>query len=620
MKSSESNQTNSGNSKPPLHLVEGANMVIDPPIPDPYTADLVSAVQYGYYDRVVELIEPEPNLASTSVNDGITLLHWAAINNRIEIAKYLISKQVEIDVFGGELKSTPLHWAIRDRKLKMIVYLLSQNAQASLFDGEGFASIHLATMFGYTDVIAYLVAKGHDVDLLDKHGMTPLMHAARRIGNRELTQVLIRLGAEVNYQNPVNKFTALHYAIHDANLDAVKILLDAGAKVDIRNSDNETAYELEEKQPKRFHIRSFLLSRRVSNPHLPKCLQLNSSYRRLGTKLLPYFILIIIAFIFQYTLPIIYKFILLFTLFLLAKGYSMIFFDDNVDRYLPIAIAQASIFCLYACYLYYFLEYVHVISWSFLCLIILTYFSWKNYYLSQKCDPGIITENNREQSYRVIIQLIEQNLFGYETFCMTCLVRRPMRSKHCRDCDKCIAKFDHHCPWIDNCVGEKNLGYFTGFIFFTPLCLYLYFYGAYLYYYYHCNLFSSETIIDGIKKMIDCTPAVLWFTSIAILHTIWIGGLCISILYQIATGYTTNEKFNAWRYKHLKLKDYSPFSLGCKQNLVDLINRRILWYIPVTIDWTRIYSLDDFYQALPLKIRQKLNISSVNSSVDLYDV
>ncbi|CAF4725728.1 unnamed protein product, partial [Rotaria socialis] len=77
---------------------------------------------------------------------------------------------------------------------------------------------------------------------------------------------------------------------------------------------------------------------------------------------------------------------------------------------------------------------------------------------------------------------------------------------------------------------------------------------------------------------------------------------------------------NAWRYKHLKLKDYSPFSLGCKQNLVDLINRRILWYIPVTIDWTRIYSLDDFYQVLPLKIRQKLNISSVNSSVDLYDV
>jgi len=32
-----------------------------------------------------------------------------------------------------------------------------------------------------------------------------------------------------------------------------------------------------------------------------------------------------------------------------------VFFDDNVQRYLPISVAQASIFCLYACYFYYFL-------------------------------------------------------------------------------------------------------------------------------------------------------------------------------------------------------------------------------------------------------------------------
>jgi ankyrin repeat protein len=98
---------------------------------------LISAVQYGYYDRVAELIEPEPNLASTPLNSNITLLHWAAINNRIEIARYLINKGVEIDAFGGELNSTPLQWAIRDGKLQMVVFLLSQQAQPSLFDGEG---------------------------------------------------------------------------------------------------------------------------------------------------------------------------------------------------------------------------------------------------------------------------------------------------------------------------------------------------------------------------------------------------------------------------------------------------------------------------------------------------
>jgi ankyrin repeat protein len=98
---------------------------------------LIRAVQYGYYDRVFELIESDPSLASTAVNGNITLLHWAAINNRLEIAKYLINKGADIDMLGGELNSTPLHWAVRDGKLQMVIFLLSRQAQVSLFDSEG---------------------------------------------------------------------------------------------------------------------------------------------------------------------------------------------------------------------------------------------------------------------------------------------------------------------------------------------------------------------------------------------------------------------------------------------------------------------------------------------------
>ena len=48
-----------------------------------------------------------------------------------------------------------------------------------------------------------------------------------------------------------------------------------------------------------------------------------------------------------------------------------------------------------------------------------------------------------------------------------------MRSKHCKSCKKCIATFDHHCPWIDNCVGEKNKPLFLIFIGFLAFqCLY----------------------------------------------------------------------------------------------------------------------------------------------------
>jgi len=160
-------------------------------------------------------------------------------------------------------------------------------------------------------------------------------------------------------------------------------------------------------------------------------------------------------------------------------------------------------------------------------------------------------------------------------------------------------------------LGKKIYDILSDFYFFTPLCLCFYLHGAYLFYHDHCHLFVSESAIHGLIQVFKCSPAVIWFTSIAVLHIVWISGLCMTMIFQIATGYTTNEKMNSWRYKYLKSRNSSPFSLGWIQNLVDLINRRILWYIPVNIDWARIYSIEDFYQSIPIRIRQKLNLSSI---------
>jgi hypothetical protein len=33
---------------------------------------------------------------------------------------------------------------------------------------------------------------------------------------------------------------------------------------------------------------------------------------------------------------------------------------------------------------------------------------------------------------------------------------QPLRSKHCRFCDRCVPKYDHHCMLIGTCIGEKN--------------------------------------------------------------------------------------------------------------------------------------------------------------------
>lgn len=49
-------------------------------------------------------------------------------------------------------------------------------------------------------------------------------------------------------------------------------------------------------------------------------------------------------------------------------------------------------------------------------------------------------------------------------FCTVCNGFKAPRSHHCRKCGYCVKKMDHHCPWINCCVGHNNHGYFTLFL------------------------------------------------------------------------------------------------------------------------------------------------------------
>ena len=51
-------------------------------------------------------------------------------------------------------------------------------------------------------------------------------------------------------------------------------------------------------------------------------------------------------------------------------------------------------------------------------------------------------------------------------YCTVCNIQQPLRTKHCRNCNRCVATYDHHCPWVGNCIAEKNKIYFFYFLLF----------------------------------------------------------------------------------------------------------------------------------------------------------
>eukprot|EP01147_Barroeca_monosierra_P010441 gene10441-2572_t len=58
-------------------------------------------------------------------------------------------------------------------------------------------------------------------------------------------------------------------------------------------------------------------------------------------------------------------------------------------------------------------------------------------------------------------------------YCPACETYKAPRSHHCRQCGRCVKVLDHHCPWINSCVGNDNKLYFFVFVCTVPPgCIY----------------------------------------------------------------------------------------------------------------------------------------------------
>eukprot|EP00270_Netrium_digitus_P015900 TRINITY_DN5625_c0_g1_i1.p1 TRINITY_DN5625_c0_g1~~TRINITY_DN5625_c0_g1_i1.p1 ORF type:complete len:228 (-),score=40.01 TRINITY_DN5625_c0_g1_i1:59-742(-) len=156
---------------------------------------------------------------------------------------------------------------------------------------------------------------------------------------------------------------------------------------------------------------------------------------------------------------------------------------------------------------------------------------------------------------------------NWSLICPTCKIVRPLRSKHCSVCNRCVDHMDHHCPWISNCVGKKNRWHFFMFLFHEALIL------------------AAAVPFTIWRLMSDASASPLWlpwlshslqhqtfavlFLLMDVLFLLFVASLLFTQSVQIASNITTNEVANWHRYEYLKDAGgnfHNPYDAGCVTN------------------------------------------------------
>ncbi|CAM9451865.1 unnamed protein product [Ascophyllum nodosum] len=157
-------------------------------------------------------------------------------------------------------------------------------------------------------------------------------------------------------------------------------------------------------------------------------------------------------------------------------------------------------------------------------------------------------------------------------YCKKCQQLKPARAHHCHVCDRCIVNMDHHCPWMNNCVGYLNYRYFVLFLLYM-------FVGCFYAVLITMPQFLAFAKSSGIRRRRRSSyPAVEAQTQSAVMMTFILAlsvGIAISILlfwhlYLICTAQTTIEFYQNQTHRS-RAKQWgelwtNPFNVGIRGN------------------------------------------------------
>lgn len=516
---------------------------------------------------------------------------WAAINNQYVVCKYLLEQGADVNAQGGESYATAAMWAAQRCHFYIVNLMIQHGADLLLADGQGYNILHLATIDGNALLVILLLHQDIPVDTPDPQGHTSLMWAAYK-GWPACVDLLLRWGANVNAKDD-NGYTPLHWGLVKGSKPCLEKLIEYDADRFAKTNEGKTpaicSEEMNSKGPYRRALQTHGYTPDGNRKVLPFGL---SSLVRDKSKMskLFFFAPTVMLFISLYLVsqaPIYLGLPLSIVSFMgiqlgfqklaaqglpdsqhihktpfLAGVFAGTLFwvgMDWVSRVLPTTFSTHplynTLFGIFYCSTAYF------------------------YYLSMVEDPGFIPKpKSRNQTRGVIQELFSLWKYDEENFCVQCMVRKPLRSKHCRRCGRCVAKIDHHCPWVHNCVANNNLRHFYIYILSLLIGIILFVYLALEY----LSLLPapSKTATCNVLGGIVCSLALRdpWTVALTIwtfFQCVWVTMLLVVQTIQIAKNTTTFENMkrhdrHGHHTSHLPLHSARPTTIGASTGLQSL--------------------------------------------------
>ncbi|PVU85977.1 hypothetical protein BB560_006849 [Smittium megazygosporum] len=551
-----------------------------------YQLDLWSAAQQGKISTIKKIFAFQNIDPNATDSQNCSALHWAAINNKLKVIKYLLKlPSINVNFLGGELNAPPIFWACSQGHLNVCRYLLRHNASPLIRDSSGYSILHVAVHSQLPLITLYIAtsqfaAFGNTVDLLDSNGITPLMWAAYQ-GNFEICSILIRLGANVNMKDYSGK-TPLHYAVTKGNNSVIDCLLKHGADPDATdhpsNPQSDPDVPVNGKSPRDLAIeygisKSFAISEKkfknlLSAPQNEiKILGFNL-YSQILVFLSPFFSIPFILYIFSlypWTISLLIGIPIFFLCHFLTIRFILKTRNSDVVLKSPyfLGILSSTIFMVVVTWIVKILPITafpnnsineHKPLWLpnflfFFFAVLSVYFLYKSVFT----NPGYLpVKNSVPEIVEIIDKLIDQDIFNYSSFCRTCLNFRPLRSKHCKECDRCVSKMDHHCPWTYNCVGLSNHKIFILFVTFLLFGVILFlilvnFYLERIFVLYEPIPNAPCYLGDFLCGNFQQDPFTMFLSIWSAINMSWILILFIGQYYNISRNITTSESLSGFR-------------------------------------------------------------------------